>query len=48
MTIALQTIGLFKQFGGVDSIPICLDTQDVDEIVAAVCAIAPVFAPRRF
>ena len=25
---------LFKQFGGVDAVPICLDTQDVDEIVA--------------
>ena len=27
---------LFKQFGGVDAVPICLDTQDVDEIVAMV------------
>ena len=25
---------LFKQFGGVDAVPICLDTQDTDEIVA--------------
>jgi malate dehydrogenase (oxaloacetate-decarboxylating) len=48
---------LFKQFGGVDSIPICLDTQDVDGIVAAVKAMAPSFgginledisAPRCF
>jgi malate dehydrogenase (oxaloacetate-decarboxylating) len=34
---------LFKEFGGVDAWPICLDTQDVDEIVAAVKAIAPGF-----
>ncbi len=48
---------LFKQFGGVDSIPICLDTQDVEGIIAAVKAIAPSFgginledisAPRCF
>lgn len=48
---------LFKQFGGVDSIPICLDTQDVEGIVAAVKAMAPSFgginledisAPRCF
>jgi malate dehydrogenase (oxaloacetate-decarboxylating) len=48
---------LFKQFGGVDAVPICLDTQDADEIVAAVTAIAPSFgginledisAPRCF
>ena len=35
---------LFKRFGGIDAFPICLDTQDVDEIVAVVKAIAPVFA----
>jgi malate dehydrogenase (oxaloacetate-decarboxylating) len=35
---------LFKRFAGIDAFPICLDTQDVDEIVAAVKAIAPVFA----
>jgi malate dehydrogenase (oxaloacetate-decarboxylating) len=35
---------LFKRFADIDAFPICLDTQDVDEIVAAVCAIAPVFA----
>ncbi|WP_320066314.1 NADP-dependent malic enzyme [Micromonospora sp. RTGN7] len=48
---------LFKQFGGVDAVPICLDTQDVDEIVAVVKALAPSFgginledisAPRCF
>jgi malate dehydrogenase (oxaloacetate-decarboxylating) len=48
---------LFKEFGGIDAWPICLDTTDPDEIVAAVTAIAPVFgginledisAPRCF
>ncbi len=48
---------LFKQFGGVDAVPVCLDTQDVDEIVATVTALAPSFgginledisAPRCF
>ena len=48
---------LFKQFGGVDSIPICLDTQDVEGIIAVVKAMAPSFgginledisAPRCF
>jgi malate dehydrogenase (oxaloacetate-decarboxylating) len=48
---------LFKEFGGVDAFPICLATQDVDEIVAAVRHIAPTFgginledisAPRCF
>jgi malate dehydrogenase (oxaloacetate-decarboxylating) len=48
---------LFKEFGGVDAFPICLATKDVDEIVAVVKAIAPVFgginledisAPRCF
>ena len=48
---------LFKEFGGVDAWPICLDTKDVDEIVAIVKAIAPGFgginlediaAPRCF
>jgi malate dehydrogenase (oxaloacetate-decarboxylating) len=34
---------LFKEFGGVDAWPLCLATRDVDEIVAAVTAIAPVF-----
>ena len=48
---------LFKQFGDVDAVPICLATQDTDEIVAAVIAMAPSFgginledisAPRCF
>jgi malate dehydrogenase (oxaloacetate-decarboxylating) len=48
---------LFKEFAGVDAFPICLATQDVDAIVTAVRAIAPVFgginledisAPRCF
>ena len=34
---------LFKQFGDVDAVPICLDTQDPDEIVAVVTALAPSF-----
>ena len=48
---------LFKEFAGVDAFPICLDTKDVDEIVATVKALAPGFgginledisAPRCF
>jgi malate dehydrogenase (oxaloacetate-decarboxylating) len=48
---------LFKEFGGVDAFPICLDTQDADEIVETVKRIAPNFggvnlenisAPRCF
>lgn len=48
---------LFKEFGGVDSVPICLSTKDTEEIIAAVKAIAPSFgginledisAPRCF
>lgn len=48
---------LFKEFGGVNAFPICLDTQDTDEIVKAVKQIAPAFgginledisAPRCF
>ena len=48
---------LFKQFGGVDAVPICLDTTDVDEIVETVARLAPSFgginledisAPRCF
>ena len=34
---------LFKSFGGVDAIPICLDTQDPEEIIAMVKALAPTF-----
>ena len=48
---------IFKDFGGVDAFPICLDTQDTEEIIKAVKQIAPVFgvinledisAPRCF
>ena len=34
---------LFKEFGGVDAFPICLDTQDVDQIVETCCYLAPTF-----
>lgn len=48
---------LFKKFAGIDAFPICLNTQDPDEIVKTVKNIAPVFgginledisAPRSF
>ena len=48
---------LFKEFGAVDAFPLCLATQDVDEIVATIVNIAPIFgginlediaAPRCF
>jgi len=48
---------LFKQFGGVDAWPVCLDTQDTDTLVEIVRAMAPVYgginledisAPRCF
>ena len=48
---------LFKEFGGVDAFPICLNTKDPDEIVNIVCMIEPAFgginledisAPRCF
>ncbi|MES2023108.1 MAG: NADP-dependent malic enzyme [Patescibacteria group bacterium] len=48
---------IFKEFAGVDAFPICLDTQDIEEIIKAVKQIAPVFgginledisAPRCF
>jgi malate dehydrogenase (oxaloacetate-decarboxylating) len=48
---------LFKEFGGVNAIPICLDTQDTEEIIRTIVAIAPGFgginledisAPRCF
>lgn len=35
---------LFKTFANIDAFPICLDTQDIDEIVETVQRIAPVFA----
>ena len=34
---------LFKQFADIDAFPICLDTKDVDEIVATAKRIAPIF-----
>ena len=48
---------LFKQFGGVDAVPICLDCTDVDELVETIARLAPAFgginledisAPRCF
>ncbi|MBR1392136.1 MAG: NADP-dependent malic enzyme [Lachnospiraceae bacterium] len=48
---------LFKEFGNINAVPICLDTQDTEEIIAAVKNIAPAFgginledisAPRCF
>ena len=48
---------LFKQFGGIDAVPICLDVTDVDELVETVARLAPAFgginledisAPRCF
>ncbi len=48
---------LFKEFGGVNAVPICLDTQDTEEIIKTVANIAPAFgginledisAPRCF
>ncbi len=35
---------LFKELAGVDAFPICLDTQDIDEVVVTIKHIAPVFA----
>ena len=34
---------LFKEFGGVNAVPICLDTQDTEEIIRTVKYIAPAF-----
>ena len=48
---------LFKEFGGVNAVPLCLDTQDTEEIIKSVVNIAPAFgginledisAPRCF
>ena len=48
---------LFKEFGGVNAVPICLDTQDTEEITKSIVNIAPAFgginledisAPRCF
>nr|WP_108718331.1 NAD-dependent malic enzyme [Miniimonas sp. S16] len=35
---------LFKRFAEIDAFPLCLDTQDVEEIIATVKNVAPVFA----
>jgi malate dehydrogenase (oxaloacetate-decarboxylating) len=35
---------LFKRFAGIDAFPICLDTQDTEEIIRTVKALSPVFA----
>ena len=35
---------LFKRFAGIDAWPLCLDTQDTDEIISVVKAVAPGFA----
>ncbi len=34
---------LFKEFGGVNAVPICLDTQDTEEIIKAVTWLAPAY-----
>ncbi len=34
---------LFKEFGGVDAFPICIDTKDPDEIIETVVRLAPTF-----
>ena len=48
---------LFKEFGGINAVPICLDTQDTEEIIKTITHLAPAFgginledisAPRCF
>ena len=48
---------LFKEFGGVNAVPICLDTQDTEELIKTITYLAPAFgginledisAPRCF
>lgn len=48
---------LFKEFGGVNAVPVCLDTQDTEELIRIITAMAPAFgginledisAPRCF
>lgn len=48
---------LFKEFGGVNAVPVCLDTQDTEELIRTITALAPAFgginledisAPRCF
>ena len=57
MTVMEGKAVLFKEFGGVNAVPICLDTQDTEEIIKTVTYLAPTFgginledisAPRCF
>lgn len=57
MPVMEGKVVLFKEFGGVNAVPICLDTQDTEEIIRTVVNIAPAFgginledisAPRCF
>ena len=57
MPVMEGKVVLFKEFGGVNAVPICLDTQDTEEIIKTVVNIAPAFgginledisAPRCF
>ena len=57
MPVMEGKVVLFKEFGGVNAVPICLDTQDTEEIIKSVVNIAPAFgginledisAPRCF
>ena len=57
MPVMVGKAALFKEFGNVNAVPICLDTQDTEEIIETVIRIAPAFgginledisAPRCF
>ena len=57
MPVMEGKVMLFKEFGGVDAFPLCLDTKDTEEIIRTVKAVAPTFgginledisAPRCF
>lgn len=57
MPVMEGKVVLFKEFGGVNAVPVCLDTQDTEEIIKTVVNIAPAFgginledisAPRCF
>ena len=57
MPVMEGKVVLFKEFGGINAFPICLDTQDTEEIIETVVRIAPAFgginledisAPRCF
>ena len=57
MPVMEGNVLLFKEFGGVNAVPICLDTQDTEEIIKAVTWLAPAYgginledisAPRCF